>query len=90
MRKNSRSLFHINKCSLSKSFDDLELLLKSTNKSFVIIAVPETRLTKAMSQLCSGNLKKVKSSVELAPAESAAVGTLLDIAHHLIFINHKA
>lgn len=90
MRKNSLSLFHINKCSLGKSFDDLELLLKSTNKNFVIIAVPKTRLTKTMSQLCNGNLKKLKNSVELTPAESAAVVTLLDIAYHLIYINHKA
>ena len=90
MRKNSRSLFHINKCSLSKSFDDLELLLKSTNKSFAIIAVPETRLTKTISQLCNRNLKKLKNSVELTPAESAAVGTLFHIAYHLIYINHKA
>lgn len=87
VRKNSLSLFHINKCSLSKSFDDLELLLKSTNKSF---AVPETRLTKTMSQLCNGNLKKLKNSVELTPAESAAVATLLDIAYNLIYINYKA
>lgn len=43
-----------------------------------------------MSQLCNGNLKKLKNSVELTPAESAAVATLLDIAYNLIYINYKA
>ena len=35
-KKNSLSFFHINACSLNKNFDDLEYLLKCTNKSFVI------------------------------------------------------
>ena len=32
-KKNSLSFFHINACSLNKNFDDLEYLLKCTNKS---------------------------------------------------------
>ena len=31
---NSLSLFHINCCSLNKNFEDLEYLLKATNKTF--------------------------------------------------------
>ena len=43
------SMFHINACSLSKNFDDLEYLLKTTN--FDIIAISETRITKNMRYL---------------------------------------
>ena len=35
---NSLSLFHINACSLSRNFDDLQHLLSCTNKIFDIIA----------------------------------------------------
>ena len=48
-KKNSLSFFHINACSLNKNFDDLEYLLKCTNKSFDIIAVRETRISKKTS-----------------------------------------
>ena len=37
VKKNSISFLHINACSLNKNFDDLEYLLKCTNKSFDII-----------------------------------------------------
>ena len=39
-------LSHINACSLNKNFDDLEHLLKCTNKVFDIISVTETRFAK--------------------------------------------
>ena len=45
-KKNSLSLFHINACSLSKNFDDLEYLLKTTNTNFNKIAISETRIPK--------------------------------------------
>ena len=45
-KTNSLSLFHMNVCSLSKSFDDLEYLLKCTNKGIDIVAVSETKITK--------------------------------------------
>ena len=38
----SLSLFYINACSLNKNFDDLDHLLKCTNKVFDEIAVTET------------------------------------------------
>ena len=40
------SLFHINSCSLSKNFEDLECLLKATNKTFDLIAISESRILK--------------------------------------------
>ena len=43
------SLFHINACSLDKNFDDMQHLLKCTNKVFVIVAVSETRIMKKTS-----------------------------------------
>ena len=49
--------FHINTCSLNKNFDDLEYLLKCTNKSFDIIVVSETRISKKASLACNINLK---------------------------------
>ena len=45
----SLALFHINACSLNKNFDDLDHLLKCTNKAFDIIAITETRITKIFS-----------------------------------------
>ena len=40
------SQFHIKTCSLNKSFEDLEYLIKSTNISFNKIAISETRILK--------------------------------------------
>ena len=45
-KSKSLSLFHINACSLSKNFDDLQHLLSCKNKNFDIIAITETRITK--------------------------------------------
>ena len=39
-------MFHINTCSLSKNFDDLEYLLKTINMNLDIIAISEARITK--------------------------------------------
>ena len=50
------SLFHTNACSLSKNFDDLQYLLRSTKIFFDIIAVSETRITKNVSLLNNLNL----------------------------------
>ena len=43
-KNKSLFLFHINSCSLSKNFDELQHLLKCTNKSFDIGAISETRI----------------------------------------------
>ena len=49
--QNEKSLFffHINACSLNKNFDGLVYLLKCTNKTFDIIAVSETKISKKTS-----------------------------------------
>ena len=47
-QEKSLSFFHINTFSLNKNFDDLVYLLKCTNKTFDIIAVSGTRISKKL------------------------------------------
>ena len=75
-------LFHINACSLSKNFDDLQHL-SCTNKIFDIIAIIETRITENVS--ISNNQSIKNYSIEFTPTESSAGGTLLFIANHLSY-----
>ena len=51
INKSFLSLFHLNTCSLSKKFEDLEYLLHSTNLNFHVIAISETRITKPKPKL---------------------------------------
>ena len=83
----SLSLFHINACSLSKNFDDLEHLLKCTNKVFDMVAVSETRITRQTSLISNINinLNLQNYSFEFTPTESNAGGTLLKKANHLSY-----
>ena len=78
------SLFHINVCSLGKNFDELQDLLKSTNKNFDVIAITETRVRKDIS--ITSNLSLNNCSLELTPTEASAGGTLLYIANHLSYM----
>ena len=82
-KQKSLALFHINACSLNKYFDDLDHLLKCTNKVFSIIAVTETRITKQTSLTTNINLRNY--AIEFTPTESTARGTLLYIASHLSY-----
>ena len=82
-KNKSLSLFHINACSLNKNFDDLQHLLNCTKKSFDIIAISETRITKQVSLLNNLNLNNYSS--EFTPTETSAGGTLLYIANHLSY-----
>ena len=82
-KNESISLFHINTCSLNKNFDDLQHLLNCTKKSFDIIAISETRITKQVS--LSNNLILNNYSFEFTPTETSAGGTLLYIANHLSY-----
>ena len=77
----SLALFHINACSLNKNFDDLDHLLKCTNKVFDIVAATETRITKQISLTTNANLRNY--AIEFTPTESSAGGTLLYIASYL-------
>ena len=64
----SLALFQINACSLNKYFDDSEHLLSCTNKTFDIIAITETRITKNVS--LTNNLTMNNFSFEFTPTES--------------------
>ena len=74
------SLFHLNTCSPSKNFDNLQHLLSCTKK-IDIVAVSETRTTKNVSLLNNLNLNNY--SFELTPTEIFAGDTLLYIVNHL-------
>ena len=67
-------------------FDDLDHLLKCTNKVFDITAVSETRITKQAHLITNINLKSY--AIEFTPTESSAGGMLLHIASHLSYKPH--
>ena len=79
----SLSFFHINAGSLNKNFNDLLYLLKCTNKSFDIIAVSETRLSKKTSLTANVNLSNY--SFESFPTESTVGGTMPYICNRLSY-----
>ena len=74
-KNKSLSLFHVNACSLNKNFGDLQHLLNCTEKSFDIIAISETRITKQVS--LSNNLNLNNYSFEFTPTETSAGVILL-------------
>ena len=77
------SMFPINTCSLSKNFDDLEYLLKTTNMNFNIIAISETRITKNVNKITNININNY--AYEFTPTESSAGGNLIYVANHLAY-----
>ena len=77
------SVFHINRCSRNKNFDDLQYLLACTKKKNDMIAISETRITRQVSLL--NNLNLDNYSFEFTPTETSAGGTLLYIANHLSY-----
>ena len=74
-KNKSLALFQINECSLNKNFDDLDHLLKCTNKVFDIIVLTETRITKQTS--LTTNIKLRNYAIEFTPTGTSAGGTLL-------------
>ena len=80
-KNKSPSMFHI--LSLNKNFNDLECLLKCTNKKFDVVAVSEIRISRNALKLRNIRLKNY--SVESTPTESSAGGTVLYIANHLSY-----
>ena len=80
---NSLSLLHINSCSLNKNLEDLEYLLRATNKTFDIIAISESRILKDTN--LSKNTNIYNNSVEFTPTESHAGGALLYINNELSY-----
>ena len=81
-KNKSLSLFHINACSLNKTFDDLQHLLSCIKTKFDIVAISETRITKQVS--LSNNLNLNNNAFEFTPTETSG-GTLLYIANHLSY-----
>ena len=65
----------MNVCSLTKNFDDFNILLSELNYSFDILVITESRIKKDSSRLI--NLQLNKYSIEHNPTESSADGTLL-------------
>ena len=82
-KEKSLSFFYTNSCSLNKSFDDLVYLRKCSNKTFDILAVSETRISKKTSVIFNVNLNNY--SFESTPTESSAGGTMLSIYNHLSY-----
>ena len=66
-----------------QKFDDLDHLLKCTNKVFDIVAVTETRIIKQTTLTANINLRNY--AIEFTPTESSAGGTLLYITSHLSY-----
>ena len=70
-----KTFFHKNVSSLTKNFDDFNILLIDLNVNFNILAIAESRINKDSSSPI--NLHLGNYSVEQAPAETSAGGTLL-------------
>ena len=72
---NSLSFFHLNISSLSKHFDELQILFNSLNHSFKIIAISETRIQSSSHSITLPGYETFST-----PTEAAAGGTLLFIS----------
>ena len=73
-KRKALSFFHMNVCSLTKHFDDFNILLSDLNVSFDILAITETRIKKDSSSPI--NLQLSNYSIGHTPTESSAGGTL--------------
>ena len=82
-KRKALSFFHINVCSLTKNFDDFNILLSDLNVSFDILAITETRIKKDSSSAI--NLQLSNYSIEHTPTESSAGGTLPYISKRLSY-----
>ena len=54
----THTLFHLSTCSLSKNFDGLEYLIKTTNQSLDVIAISESKIKTNMDITTNINLPK--------------------------------
>ena len=82
-KRKALSFFHMNVCSLTKYFDDFNILLSDLNVSFDILAITETRIKKDSSSTI--NLQLNNYSIEHTPTESSAGGTLPYISKRLSY-----
>ena len=67
-KRKALSFFLMNVCSLTKNFDDFNILLNELNVSFYILAITETRIKKDSSSPI--NLQLSNYSTEHTPTES--------------------
>ena len=74
---------YLKSSSLNKNFEDLEYLLKASNKTFDVIAISESRILKDTNWSKDINIRNY--SVEFIPTESQAVGTLHYINNKLSY-----
>ena len=75
--------FDMNVCSLTKNFDDFNMLLSELNVSFDILAITESRIkTNSSSPI---NIQLNNYSIEHTPTESSAGGTLIYINKRLSY-----
>ena len=82
-KRKALSFFHINVCSLTKNFDDFNILLSDLSVSFDILAITETRIKKDSSSAIILQLNNY--SIEHTPTESSAGGTLPYISKRLSY-----
>ena len=73
----------MNVSSLTKNFDDFNILLNDLNVNFDILAITESHIKKHPSSPV--NLHLDNSSVEQTPTETSAGGTLLYINKRLSY-----
>ena len=81
------SLFHLNACSLNKNFDDLEYLIKTTNQTFDVIAISESRIKSNMD--ITTNINMPNYSIEYTLTQNHAAGTLLYISNNIAYKPRK-
>ena len=74
-------VFHINVCFLNKNIDDLEYSISSTNITYDIVAMSETRIMRNLET--NKNINTKNYNMEYMSVESTAGGTMLYIANHL-------
>ena len=76
-KRKTLSLFHMNVCTLTKNFDDFNILLNDVSVNFGIISITESLIKKDSSSPV--NLHLDDYSVEQTPTETSARWTLLYI-----------
>ena len=76
-KRKTLSLFHMNVCSLTKNFDDFNILLNDLNVNFDILAITESHIK--IDSSSPVNLHLENYSLDQTPTKTAAGGTLLYI-----------
>ena len=71
-KRKALSFFHMNFCSLTKHFDDFNILLSDLNVSFDILAITETRIKKDSSS--PTNLQLNNYTVDIPQLNCQLVG----------------